>query len=153
MTVISELEDAIVAVGAVIDEALAFFGQTPDRTAAPGGSWGPKEVLAHLVWWHTFTCESVEGVLAGREPQPPSRPVEAINAEAAAQAAGTSVATLAEQFGATHARLIEAMRRLPDPSVVVMRRSDGAAFDAPSRLNTLARHVAGHLAELRQGAA
>lgn len=149
MTTTSELEAAIAHIGAIIDEAVAFFRQAPDRSAAPGGPWGPKEVLAHILWWHTFTCESVEGVLAGRAPQPPARPTEEINAEAAARSAATPIAALADQLAAVHARLVAAVRRLPDPSVIVMRRPDGSAFDAPRRLRIMANHIAGHLAELR----
>lgn len=151
MNVREDLEQAIARVDEVLAEALRFFRHAPDGSAAPGGPWGPKEVLAHIVWWHTFSCESVEGVLAGRDPQPPQGVVDAINAQAAAAHAATPIAALADRLEAVHQRMVAAMRALPDPSAIVMRRPDGSAFNAPQRLQIVANHVRGHLDELRRG--
>lgn len=153
MTTRSDLERAIAELDGAIDELLAYCRQVPDGPVSPTGPWGAKEVLAHLLFWHTFTCESVEGVLAGREPQPPQGKTDELNAQAAAQHARTPIAALADAFVAVNRRLIAAMRQLPDPSVIVMRRPDGAQFNAPERLTHVAGHIRRHLAELRQSRA
>jgi glutathione S-transferase len=153
MATSGDLERAIADINGAVEEILAHCRETPDGPVLPTGPWGAKEVLAHLLFWHTFTYESVEGVLAGREPQPPRGQTDELNAQAAARYATTPIAKMADEFAAVHERLIAAMRKLPDPSVIVMRRPDGSQFNAPDRLKHVANHIRRHLDELRQSAA
>lgn len=148
-----DFEQAIGEANRLMDEAIALFRRTPDSAASDYGQWQAREVISHLLWWHVFALGSAEGVLAGREAQSPPGHRDEINAHAIVAYAATPLGQLADQLAAVHERLMATLRKLPDPSVVVMRRSLPSlmALTGHDRLRTIADHLREHMAELRPG--
>jgi hypothetical protein len=67
-----------------LPEVVAEFGQfirgLPEE-ALVNKAWGPKEVLAHLVFWIESFVTQLEAVLAGEPYEPPQGRFEEINAQ------------------------------------------------------------------------
>ena len=144
-----DLARAIDEIKAAVAEAAPVFRNAPNSNARPGEPWGAKEIIAHLIWWNEFSLDSVERVRAGGEAQAATRPTDELNADAVAAMAGKPMVALTDDLEASVQQLIAAMQKLPDPSVTVMRRPNGQAFDAAGRLRVIAGHIRDHLGEIR----
>lgn len=132
-----------------VAEAADFCRQQGDKPAAEGAPWGPREVLAHCLFWHERTCLNVEEVLAGRGVEALVRAVAEVNAEAVAEHRGQPMGTLVEQLLSLQRRLGAGLRALPDANAVVLIRADGTKLTALERPDVMARHIKSHLDELR----
>lgn len=113
--------------------------------------WGPKEVLAHLVYHHELYVKLVEMFLAGTPVEPPKGRFRDLNAEAVAASRGITATELADRLQAANQRLVKFYQQ-HDPSTITVEIKAGA------KLRTLAElvpeveaHVRNHLEKLRQG--
>jgi hypothetical protein len=103
--------------------------------------WGPKEVLAHLVYHHELYVRLVEATLSGAPAQPPAGTFRELNAQAVAANAGVPAIALV-------ARLQDANRRLEqiylahDPHAIVVEIKGGAK---PRTLAALVPEVEAHI--------
>ena len=130
-----------------VDRFSAFIQALPADTLAnqstdgASGEWGPKEVLAHLVYHHELYVALVEAWVAGIPAQPPAGTFRELNAQAAAANAGVPAPALV-------ARLQEANRRLEqlylahDPYTIVVEIKAGAK---PRTLAALVPEVEAHI--------
>jgi hypothetical protein len=112
--------------------------------------WGPKEVLAHLVYHHELYVHLVETYLAGVPVEPPQGRFRDLNAAAVAATRGEPVLELVERFRRANRRLLE-LYRDNDPKLIPVE------IKARSKLRTLAgllpeveAHIRGHLYQLRR---
>lgn len=142
-----------------LDQLLAQAEEAVEKTLeyleGPGGSstaridrWGVWEISAHLLYWHQATAEAAQAVARGESPLRFTSSVDDINEEVVTQSAGKSLAEIAAELKQVHRTLVQAMRDLPDPDAVLMRRQDGSSPTAKDRLGTIARHWSGHLEQL-----
>jgi hypothetical protein len=60
--------------------------------------WGPKEVLAHLVYHHELYVKMVEAFLAGTPVAPPKGRIRDLNAQAVAASRGLTAAVLVDRL-------------------------------------------------------
>ncbi len=60
---------------------VSFVGALP-RAALRPSRWGPREVLAHLVYWHEHYVRIVRARLDGRDPRLPDSSFTELNAVA-----------------------------------------------------------------------
>lgn len=81
--------------------------------------WGPKEVLAHLVYHHEKYAAMVEGFLADAPVDPPKGRYRDLNAEAVALSRGVDPEVLVDRFYKANQRLVELYRQC-DPGQVPM---------------------------------
>jgi hypothetical protein len=139
----------------LIDQAEQAVQQTLDYLEGPGAAstaridrWGVREIAAHLLYWHQVTAEAALAAARGEPPRRFTSPVDDINEGVVAQYANTSTADIVAQIKEAHQTLVQAIRDLPDPNVVLMRRADGSSPTAKDRLRTIAHHWDGHLNEL-----
>lgn len=114
-------------------------------------NWGPKEVLAHLVYHHELYVNLVEAFLACKPVVPPTGRFRDLNAEAVAASRGTSPAELADRLQKANRRLVK-LYHDHDPNEITVEIKTGA------KLRTLAElipeveaHIRNHLEKLRKG--
>ncbi len=139
---------------------LARLVETVDRfcqfiTALPVSAlaeqdWGPKEVLAHLVYHHELYVKLIEAFLAGTLIEPPKGTFRELNAQAVAASRGIPPSELVDRFQKANQRLVEIYQQ-HDPSAIVVEIKAGA------KLRTLAElvpeveaHIRNHLEKLRK---
>jgi Mycothiol maleylpyruvate isomerase N-terminal domain len=139
----------------LIGQAEQAVQKTLGYLEGPGASstvridlWGVREIAAHLLYWHQVTAEAALAVARGEPPRRFTSPVDDINEEVVAQYASTSTAEILAQIKGAHQTLLQAIRDLPDPDAVLMRRADGSSPTVKDRLRTIAHHWDGHLNEL-----
>ncbi len=142
-------EELIAALDKSVEAGLAYF-QGPGATSrARIGAWRPREVLAHMLFWHQATAEGMESVLAGGKPYRVHASVDEMNARAVGRTAAMSIQQLVEQVRHWHARLVAAARKLPDSSAIVLIRGDGTELSAQRRLEIIAHHWDEHIKDLQ----
>jgi hypothetical protein len=61
-------------------------------------SWGPREVLAHLIYWHEQYISQSEAIVAGKQYATPSGRFADMNAKAAVKFQKQPVPTLVKRF-------------------------------------------------------
>ena len=138
---IASLEDAV-------DAGLAYFAGAGARSDVRAGEWGPREVLCHMVFWHQTSVEGMESVSSGGPPKRLDAPTDELNAAAVESMAGQTTVQLVDQMRGLQSRLVTALQALPDPSITVLVRNDGAESSAIERLQRLAIHWREHMSEL-----
>ena len=133
------VDDLIAPLQQSVTSGLGHF----QRLAAGGkirmGTWGPREVLCHLVWWHQATVEGMESVRSGGAPYRIYAATEEMNARAVGRLAGQTMHQLAEQVEQFQTRLVTAVHALPTLSTTVFVHADGSEDSAQTRLEAITR--------------
>jgi hypothetical protein len=75
-----------------------------------------------------------------------------MNARAVGRLSGQDISQMAAQVRQWQARLVAAVRTLPDANATVLIRGDGTALSAIQRLETIAQHWDEHVKELQAAA-
>ncbi len=148
MNDIARLRDAVDRFSAFI-LALPADTLADQSTDGASGEWGPREVLAHLVYHHELYVALVEAWVTGTAAAPPAGTFRELNAQAVAANAGVPAAALV-------ARLQEANRRLEQLYLGHDPHTIGVAIKAGAKPRTLAAlvpeveaHLRNHLRKLQ----
>jgi hypothetical protein len=151
-----QIDDLIATLERSVESGLAYFQGPGSQSKVKIGRWEPREVLCHLVWWHQATVEGMESVAKGGAPYRIYGSVDEMNARAVGRMAGKhinqadtygpSLVELARQW---QARLVQAVRAIPDPNTIVLVMGDGSGRSVQQRLETMAQHWNEHVTELQ----
>jgi len=144
-----QIDSLITALEQSVDSGLAYFQGPGSQSKVKIGRWEPREVLCHLVWWHQATVEGMESVVSGGAPYRIYASVDEMNARAVGRLAGRDVNQLVDLARQWQARLVKAVRALPDPNATVLVLGDGSGRSVQQRLETIAHHWNEHVTELQ----
>jgi len=144
-----QIDDLIATLERSVESGLAYFEGPGGQSKVMMGHWGPREVLCHLIWWHQATAEGMESVAAGGAPYRIYASVDEMNARAVGRLAGRDVNQLVDLARQWQARLVKAVRALPDPNATVLVLGDGSGRSVQQRLETIAHHWNEHVTELQ----
>ena len=144
-----QIDSLITALEQSVDSGLAYFQGPGSQSKVKIGRWEPREVLCHLVWWHQATAEGMESVASGGAPYRIYASVDEMNARAVGRLAGRDVNQLVDLARQWQARLVKAVRALPDPNATVLVLGDGNGRSVQQRLETIAHHWNEHITELQ----
>ncbi|MDD5469132.1 MAG: DinB family protein [Anaerolineales bacterium] len=122
----------------------AQLGKSPDER------WWPREVLSHLVFWHEHYVQIAGAIVQGREPDLYRETFIVLNARAARQEQDTPIPELLRRFRDAQEKLatIAADERAPGLHWSFRQGSKSRRFDED--LDMIARHILGHVRQLRR---
>jgi hypothetical protein len=143
------MESLITALERSVEAGLVYFQGPGEQAKIKVGTWHPREVLCHLVWWHQATVEGMESVLSGGAPYRIYASVDEMNARAVGRLAGKDINQLAELVRQFQTRLVQAARQCSDPQATVLVFGDGSERSVQQRLETIASHWNEHVKELQ----
>ncbi|MEW6716391.1 MAG: hypothetical protein AB1345_02640 [Chloroflexota bacterium] len=103
--------------------------------------WGPREVLAHIVYYHELFVNLVEARLSKKEFPPPEGSFRELNAAAVSASRGISPSILVDRLKKANARLVELYQR-HNPEDIILEIKAGAK---PRRLAELVPEVEAHI--------
>jgi len=133
-----------------VDRFCQFITTLP-ASALAEQDWGPKEVLAHLVYHHELYVNLVEAFLAGTPVEPPKGRFRDLNAEAVAASRGTTPAELVDRLQQANRRLLKLYQQ-HDPSKILVEIKAGATLRNLAELvPEIEAHIRNHLEKLRKG--
>lgn len=132
-----------------VDQFCQFITALPENTLVEQ-DWGPKEVLAHLVYHHELYVKMVEAFLAGTPVAPPEGTFRELNAQAVAASRGVPPYELIDRFQKANQRLVELYRQ-HDPGKIVIEIKVGAKLRTLAELvPEIEAHIRNHLKKLRK---
>jgi hypothetical protein len=108
-------------------------------------AWGPREVLAHLVFWIESYVTQVDALLAGETPLLLQGRFDDLNAQAVQASRGVSVEELLRRHQAACEHLCQ-VARTHDPESIVFVLKKGSSFrrSLPQYLSAEASHIRSH---------
>jgi len=113
--------------------------------------WGPKEVLAHLVYHHELYVRLVEAFLAGEPVDLPRGRFSDINASAVTMNKEVPVAKLINRFMLANQRFVFLYQQ-HDPNIIILQIKAGAKLRTLAGLITeVEAHIRNHYAKLMKG--
>ena len=132
-----------------VNEFCRLFRELPEE-ALVDKTWGPREVLAHEVFWMESYVAQLEAILAGGPPEPPRGEYDELNAQAVEANRGVSVDDLLRRLQVAAGRLC-GFAQTRDPEGIRLSYVQGAP---PHTLTWIisaeADHVRHHLQDLER---
>jgi hypothetical protein len=106
-------------------EGFCRFIEGLPKAAMIEQEWGPKQVLAHLVFWHESYVAQIEALIDGAPFELPRGRFSDMNAQAVVASRGASIAKLVRRFRAADERL-RALYATHDPATIALEIKQGA---------------------------
>lgn len=108
-----------------VDEFCQFIRQLPSAGLMEK-AWGPKEVLAHLVFWQESYLAQARAILAGEPFEPPRGRFEEMNAQVVAASRGVPVEKLLRHYREVNEQLCH-LAQIHDLEGIALVLKKGAA--------------------------
>lgn len=133
-----------------VDQFCQFITTLP-ASALADQDWGPKEVLAHLMYHHELYVNLVQEFLAGTPIAPPKGRFRDLNTEAVRASRGIAFTELVDRLQKANQRLVE-MYQQNNPSEITVEIKAGAKLRSLAELvPEVEAHIRNHLEKLRKG--
>ena len=134
-----------------VDRFCQFITALP-ASALVEQDWGPKELLAHLVYHHELYVKLVEAFIAAGVPAvPPKGRFRDLNAEAVAASRGVSPVELVERLQNANHRLVELYRQHNPDEIIVEIKAGAKLRTLAELIPEVETHIRNHLEKLRKG--
>jgi hypothetical protein len=130
-----------------VESFCLWLESLPARELRPQ-PWGPREVLAHLVFWHEYYSTQSVAALAGKATPIPAARFAEINTRAVNKFQALSPQVLAGRFRAANRRLCR-LALANEPRTIIFRlKADSQAWKLSDLIPAAAGHIRNHLAKL-----
>ncbi len=106
--------------------------------------WGPREVLAHLVFWHEQYVTQLQARLSGVPFLAPSGRFRELNDRAVADARHRSIPAQLARFRAANRRLLQLAAEPRAPTVGIQIKADSKVWPLAELLPRVAAHIQRH---------
>ena len=138
-------------------EDFCWFMQNLPQEAATQRAWGPKEVLAHLVYYHELYVAQAQAFLAGTRVELPKGRYSDLNAEAAERCRDVPIDELVRRLRIANRRLGESYAEGNPDEIVVPIKTGVRPYRLAKLIPEVAAHIRNHQrqlqTELRRGRA
>jgi hypothetical protein len=108
--------------------------------------WGPREVLAHLIYWHELCAAQAEAARDGRSSELPEGQFSDLNA--VAQNRDESLSEMLRRFREANDRLVSAATASPD--IVIQLKRGSKDWPLVELIPNLESHIRNHLRQLEK---
>jgi uncharacterized protein DUF1706 len=135
-----------------VDAFLEYFSTLPQQRlrSSTGTSWGPREVLIHLVFWHEQYARITESITRGQTPTLLQGTFKEWNAKATQLERRTTVDELLGRFKAANSRLIAIAEHRNARALSFCFREGSKSWLYDDALVAISRHIRGHIEKLRR---
>lgn len=130
-----------------VDQFCQFITALP-ASALVEQDWGPKEVLAHLVYYHELYVKLVEAFIAGVPAVPPKGRFQDLNAQAVAASRGVTPVELVERLKKANHRLVELYQRHNPRKISVEIKAGAKLRTLAELIPEVEAHIRNHLRKL-----
>ncbi len=134
-------------------ESMAYFEGPGSKSKAKVGQWGPKETIAHFIFFYNKNIEGMEKVSRGGKPaillEPTFKDVHEANAATVSRYAGKPLTEGAAEVRQAHQKMLKAALAMKSLDVPIVVRPDGEAQTAGARMQLMANHWRNHVKELK----
>jgi hypothetical protein len=134
---------------ATVESFCRFIETLPENVLA-GGEWGPKEVLAHVLFWHEGYVVQAEALLAGEPFTPPRGRFSDLNTQAVAVSRGVSVAELVRRLRGANERLCRICEEHDAGTIVLETKQGSKLWPLAELILRVESHVRNHQRQLER---
>lgn len=135
------------------NEAIAYYQGPGSASKAKVDKWGPKETLAHMIYFCNKNAEGMETVSKGGQPiilfPAPFKSADDANAVTVSQYAGKSMSQVVADARQAHQKMVKTARTMKDLDVPIVIRPNGETQTARVRIEGTANHWLNHVKELK----
>ncbi len=142
----SALKDIERLTGAVEDFCGWIESLPAEDTAAR--DWGPREVLAHLVYWHEHYLSQSKVILKGQAPHLPAGRFADINLKAAEKFRRYSIPALTKKFRTANRRLCALARRRNSQKIAFSIKQGSKRWRLSDLISAAETHIRNHKMKL-----
>ncbi|HEY5119214.1 MAG TPA: ClbS/DfsB family four-helix bundle protein [Anaerolineales bacterium] len=145
----SSTEDNIERLTNTVEDFCGWIESLPAKETRTQ-EWGPREILAHLVYWHEQYITQSKAILSGRQFPTPSGRFAEMNSKAAAKFQNFSIAKLTGRFRNANRRLCR-LAREHDPRKIAFSIKQGSKrWRLSDLIPAVEAHVRNHLRALKK---
>lgn len=134
---------------ATVESFCRFIENLPED-ALTEREWGPKEVLAHILFSHESYVAQVEALLAGEPFTPPRGRFSDLNARAVAASRGVPVAELVRRLREANERLCRTCEEQDARTVVLEIKQGSKLWPLPQLMSRAEAHIRNHQRQLER---
>ena len=131
-------------------ESFCHFIEELPREMLVEQDWGPKEVLAHLLFYHEGYGQEIEAQLADKPFDLPQGRFRDLNAQAAAASRGIPIDELLRRFRAADERLRRWYQTHNPETLPIEIKQGGKTWTLAELVPAIERHVGNHHRQLQQ---
>jgi len=136
------------------NEAIAYYKEDGANSMVTVGDWGPKETLAHMIYFCERNAQAMKSVITGNGPlpilEPPYTNVNDLNASKVNEYANKSLQELVIIATESHYKMLEAAQAMPALDTPVILRPNGEMQTAQIRIDGTANHWVNHVNSLKE---
>ena len=141
--------DELIRLPDTVEAFCSWIGSLPPRELRDQ-AWGPKEALAHLLYWHEHYLAQSKASLAGRTLKLPAGRFTDLNARAVAKYSALTPAALVRRFRSANRRLC-ALATNTDPRKIAFRiKKDSQLWRLSDLIPAAESHIRNHLRALKK---
>jgi|WetSurMetagenome_2_1015567.scaffolds.fasta_scaffold559020_2 hypothetical protein len=145
----SNLEVDLKRLSETVEDFCVWIETLPAQNLRPR-EWGPREALAHLVYWHTHYLSQSKAVLAGKPLPLPAGRFSDLNAAAIAKFRALTPPALVRRFRLINARLC-LLARSNDPHKIALRiKQDSQLWKLSDLIPAAEAHIRNHKLNLQK---
>lgn len=130
-------------------EAFCRFVETLPDEALVEHDWGPREVLAHLVYWHEVYVEQAQNYLRGEPVEVPHGRYSDLNALAVKNSRYVKVVELTGRFRAANRTLGQLLAESDPEKVVIPIKSGVRPYTLSKLVAEVLPHIRSHHRKLK----
>jgi hypothetical protein len=139
--------DDLVRLTETVEDFCAWIESLPARDLR-AQSWGAREVLAHLVFWHEYYCVQSRAAPAGKSSSLPAGRFTDINARAVEKYRALAPRALAARFRSVNRRLCR-LAAASDPRKIAFRlKEDSQMWKLSELIPAVEAHIRNHRIKL-----
>ena len=137
---------------AAIQSFTGFVRSLPAAEMEPSRreSWGPREVLIHLVFWHEQCAQIASAIARNKEPFLLKGTGRALNDAAVAREINTPIEELLERWKRAHARFSGVARSHLASEIRIPLRVGAKAWPLADLIRLAAGHIRKHQTKLQK---
>jgi hypothetical protein len=145
----SSTGDDIERLTRAVDDFCVWIESLPAEETRPK-EWGPREILAHLVYWHEQYIAQSKAILSGSQYPAPSGRFIDINAKAAAKFQKFPIAKLTVRFRNANRRLCRLARGPSARKIAFSIKQGSKRWRLTDLIPAVEAHVRNHLRALKK---
>ena len=132
-----------------VDNGINYFEAEGSTSKVRINLWEPREILAHLIYWHELTANALDSNISKHGPVKIHASIDEMNARAVGRAANRSIKSMLIDIKNLNNRINESSERILDTNAIIVVYSNASEKTVEQMLELVPNHWNTHISELR----
>ena len=145
----NQIETLMDAINQSVHRGATYFEEEGVSSKIRIDIWEPREVLAHLIFWHELVVNAFDSNASNDGPVKIYASIDEMNARAVGRAANKSIKSMLIDIRNLNNRLNESAKQISDTSDIIIIFPDTIEESVQQVLELVSKHWDSHIAELK----